>query len=142
FTASDGSTAPGVVTVEAGSYTDVAGNLGATGTDSVPIATAHTTELHDIADGVLSHPDNSSQVTFTFSEAVSASTVANLASGAGITVTGGPLSALTWLFPYTTLFRSFTASDGSTAPGVVTVEAGSYTDVAGNLGATGTDSVP
>ena len=73
-------------------------------------------------------------MTFSFSEAVGASTVANLASGAGITVTGGTLSALTWNAAHTLATATFTASDDSVTPGSVTVAAGSYTDVAGNLG--------
>ena len=143
FTASDDSVTPGSVTVAAGSYTDVAGNLGSAGSDTVPIDTRNPTVAVDIVDASLSDPDNSSLVTFSFSEAVGASTVANLASGAGITVTGGTLSALTWNAAHTFATATFTASDDSVTPGSVTVAAGSYTDVAGNLGsAGGPDTVP
>ena len=143
FTASDDSVTPGSVTVAAGSYTDVAGNLGsAGGPDTVPIDTRNPTVAVDIVDASLSDADNSSLVTFSFSEAVGASTVANLASGAGITVTGGTLSALTWNAAHTFATATFTASDDSVTPGSVAVAAGSYTDVAGNLGSVGSDTVP
>ena len=142
FTASDDSVTPGSVAVAAGSYTDVAGNLGSAGSDTIPIDTRNLTVAVDIVDASLSDPDNSSLVTFSFSEAVGASTVANLASGAGITVTGGTLSALTWNAAHTFATATFTASDDSVTPGSVTVAAGSYTDVAGNLGSAGSDTVP
>ena len=142
FTASDDSVTPGSVAVAAGSYTDVAGNLGSAGSDTIPIDTRNLTVAVDIVDASLSDPDNSSLVTFSFSEAVGASTVANLASGAGITVTGGTLSALTWNAAHTFATATFTASDDSVTPGSVAVAAGSYTDVAGNLGSAGSDTVP
>ncbi|MCA6126336.1 hypothetical protein J6500_31255, partial [Bradyrhizobium sp. WSM 1704] len=141
FTATDGITASGSVTVDANGYTDVAGNLGSTGADTVAIDTQNPTVVVEIADASLSDGDNNSNVTFTFSEAVSAATVATLAEGAGITVVGGTLSALSWAADHTSATATFTATDGITASGSVTVAAGSYTDVAGNLGSTGTDTV-
>ena len=128
------------MTVEAG-YTDVAGNSGSSGTDTVPIDTLNPTVSVDIVDGSLSDGDNSSLVTFSFSEKVSEATFAGLASGDGITVTGGTLSALTWNAGHTAATATFTATDGIETPGTVTVEAG-YTDVAGNSGSSGTDTVP
>ncbi|MCA6126335.1 hypothetical protein J6500_31250, partial [Bradyrhizobium sp. WSM 1704] len=141
FTATDGITASGSVTVAAGSYTDVAGNLGSTGADTVAIDTQNPTVVVEIVDGALSDGDNNSNVTFTFSEAVSAATVATLAEGAGITVVGGTLSALSWAADHTSATATFTATDGITASGSVTVDANGYTDVAGNLGSSGTDTV-
>ena len=141
FTATDDSTAQGVVTVNAGGYTDVAGNLGTIGSDTVTIDTANPSVIVNIVDGSLSDTDNSSQVTFTFSEQVSDTTFNTLASGNGITVTGGTLSALSWNAAHTVATATFTATDVSTAQGVVTVNAGGYTDVAGNLGAIGSDTV-
>ncbi len=96
----------------------------------------------NIVDASLSDSDNSSVVTFTFSEKVSDATFAGLASGAGITVTGGTLSALTWNAGHTAATATFTATDGNETTGSVTVDANSYTDVAGNLGSNGTASVP
>ena len=81
-------------------------------------------------------------MTFAFSEKVSDATVANLASGAGITVVGGVLSALVWDVGHTQATATFTATDSSTTAASVTVNANSYTDVAGNLGSSGTDTAP
>jgi hypothetical protein len=130
------------VTVDANSYTDVAGNLGSSGADTVPIDTKNPTVVVDIVDTSLSDSDNNSNVTFTFSEKVSDTTVATLASGAGITVAGGTLSALTWNAGHTAATATFTATDGNETTGSVTVNANSYTDVAGNLGSSGADTVP
>src|SRR5437868_4947039 len=58
YTATDGAETTGSVTVTAGSYTDVAGNLGSSGTDSVPIDTKNPTVLVDIVDASLSDSDN------------------------------------------------------------------------------------
>ncbi|MCA6126339.1 hypothetical protein J6500_31280, partial [Bradyrhizobium sp. WSM 1704] len=112
FTAADGFTGNGSVSVTAGSYTDVAGNLGSTGADTVAIDTQNPTVVVEIADASLSDGHNSSNVTFTFSEAVSAATVATLAGGAGITVAGGTLSALSWAADHTSATATFTATDG------------------------------
>ena len=105
------------------------------------IDTANPSVTVDIVDGSLSDTDNSSQVTFTFSEQVSDTTFNTLASGNGITVTGGTLSALSWNAAHTVATATFTATDVSIAQGVVTVNAGGYTDVAGNLGTIGSDTV-
>ena len=55
---------------DAGSYTDVAGNTGVGGADNVDIDTRIRPSTVDIVDGALSDSDNSSLVTFTFSEAL------------------------------------------------------------------------
>jgi Ca2+-binding RTX toxin-like protein len=99
----------------------------------------------EIADASLRHNHRESSVTFTFSEEVSAQTVANLASGAGITVTGGTLSALTCQGNVIAT-ATFTADDNSTTTGSVAVAAGSYTDKpeldkAALAGTAGSDSV-
>src|SRR5207253_4678214 len=62
----------------AASYTDAVGNTGGTGSDSVTIDTLNPTVAVDIADTSLSDGDNSSVVTFTFSEAPEAFTAAVL----------------------------------------------------------------
>ena len=142
FTATDGSTTAASVTVNANSYTDVAGNLGSSGTDTAPVDTANPSVIVNIVDASFSDNNNSSDVTFAFSEKVSDATVANLASGAGITVVGGVLSALVWDVGHTQATTTFTATDGSTTAASVTVNANSYTDVAGNLGSSGTDTAP
>ena len=120
---------------------DLAGNAGTATTFSFVLDTANPSVVVDIVDASLSDGNNSSQVTFTFNEAVSDVMVATLASGAGITVVGGTVSALTWNAAHTVATAIFTATDGITDAGSVTVAAGSYADVAGNPGSTGSDTV-
>ena len=69
FTATDGFSGTGSVSVTAGSYTDATGNPGTGGSDNVPIDTLNPTVTVDIVDPTLSDSDNSSVVTFTFCEA-------------------------------------------------------------------------
>ncbi|MCA6126333.1 hypothetical protein J6500_31240, partial [Bradyrhizobium sp. WSM 1704] len=142
FTADDNSTTAVAISVAADKFTDPVGNDNlASNTDTATVDTQNPTVVVEIVDGALSDGDNNSNVTFTFSEAVSAATVATLAEGAGITVVGGTLSALSWAADHTSATATFTATDGITASGSVTVDANAYTDVAGNLGSTGTDTV-
>src|SRR5205814_1725739 len=89
FTAIDGISANGSVSVTAGSYTDAAGNLGATDSDTVPIDTLNPTVSVNIVDTSLNDGDNSSVVTFTFSEATT-----NFAIG-DISATNGTMSNFT-----------------------------------------------
>ena len=91
----------------------------------------------NIVDASLSDTDNSSEVTFTFSEKVSDATFGGLASGSGITVAGGVLTALIWNVGHTAATATFTATDNSTTAASVTVNANGYTDVAGNLARAG-----
>ncbi|MES0103932.1 Ig-like domain-containing protein, partial [Mesorhizobium sp. M0001] len=134
FTATDASETAGSVTVDAG-YTDVAGNLGTSGTDTVTIDTLNPSVIVNIVDGALSDTDNNSNVTFTFSEAPGASfTVGD------ITPTNGTITGFTQ-DTATTYHATFTATDGVSATGSVSVAAGSYTDPAGNTGAAGSDTV-
>ncbi len=139
FTATDGFSGTGSVAVAAGSYTDAAGNTGAAGSDTVTIDRLNPTVAVKIADGSLADGDASSQVTFTFSEVPVGFTNADL------TVVGGTLSPVTQdlaLDPSgKTYTATFTATDGFSGTGSVAVTAGSYTDAAGNAGATGSDTV-
>ena len=80
----------------------------------------------NIVDAALNDGDNSSSVTFTFSEVTT-----NFALG-DVTATGGTLSAFSG--SGTSYSATFTATDGVETTGSVTVTAGSYTDAAGNLG--------
>ncbi|WP_348652646.1 immunoglobulin-like domain-containing protein, partial [Bradyrhizobium sp. Mp19] len=135
FTATDGVSATGSVSVTAGSYTDAAGNLGGAGADTVAIDRLNPTVAVDIVATSLSDGTPSSNVTFTFSEAPGASfTVADIAT------TNGTISGLTQ-DDTTHYHATFTATDGVAAIGSVSVTAGSYTDVAGNLGGAGSDTV-
>ncbi|WP_461331569.1 beta strand repeat-containing protein [Bradyrhizobium huanghuaihaiense] len=135
FTATDGVSAAGSVSVTAGSYTDAAGNLGSAGTDTVTIDRVNPTVAVDIVATSLSDGTPSSNVTFTFSEAPGASF-----TPADITATNGTISGLT-LDDATHYHATFTATDGVSAAGSVSVTAGSYADPAGNLGSAGTDTV-
>jgi hypothetical protein len=133
FTANDGFEGAGTVTVPAGSYTDAVGNLGAAGSDTVAIDTLNPTVTVSIVDTSLNDGDNSSSVTFTFSEATTDFVLGD------VTVAGGTLSAFSG--SSTSYTATFTANDGFEGAGTVTVPAGSYTDAVGNLGAAGSDTV-
>ena len=135
FTATDGFTGTGSVSVVSGSYTDAALNLGGPGTDSVTIDRTNPTVTVNIAEASLSDGTASSLVTFTFSEEPIGFSDADLdVSGGtvtGLAATGDPL---VWT-------AQFTATDGFTGTGSVAVVSDSYTDAALNLGGSGSDSV-
>ena len=136
FTATDGFTGTGSVTVISDSYTDAALNLGSSASDSVTIDRTNPTVTVVIADGSLSDTDSSSLVTFTFSEAPVGFTDADL------DVVGGTISDLVATVDPLVWTAQFTATDGFTGTGSVTVVvADSYTDAALNLGGSGSDSV-
>ena len=130
FTAAQDSVTPGSVQVV--SYTEVAGNAGIGDTDTVTIDTRNPTVDVDIVDTALNDGDNSSVVTFTFSEAVIPGSVA-------LNVLGGSLSALTWAPGNASATATFTAAQDSVTPGSVQVL--SYADVVGNAGTGDTDTV-
>ena len=116
--------------------TDIAGNASATSpATSVTVDTVAPTLSVDIADGSLSDGDASSVVAFTFSEAPVGFTAGDIDAVGGV-VTG--LSATGDPLVYT---ATFTADDGFTGTGSVTVAAGGYTDAALNLGGAGSDNV-
>jgi hypothetical protein len=141
FTATDGVETTGSVSVADGTYTDVAGNTGSGGSDTVSIDTLNPTVTVNIVDASLSDTDcktvistSTSLVTFEFSETVSGFTEDD------VTVSGGTLSDFTQVDgdSYT---ATFTATDGAETTGSVSVTAGSYTDVALNTGSGGSDTV-
>ena len=134
FTADDAVETIGSVSVAADSYTDIAGNNGGAGTDTVTIDTLNPTLALDIVDASLNDGDNSSLVTFEFSEDVAGF------DNSDVNVSGGTLSDFTQVDgnSYTAIF---TADDAVETTGSVSVAAASYTDVAGNTGGAGTDTV-
>ncbi|MDY7048146.1 MAG: Ig-like domain-containing protein, partial [Microcystis panniformis WG22] len=134
FTADDGVETTGSVSVAANSYTDIAGNNGGAGTDTVTIDTLNPTLALDIVDASLNDGDNSSLVTFEFSEDVAGF------DNSDVNVSGGTLSDFTQVDgnSYTAIF---TADDAVETIGSVSVAADSYTDLAGNNGGAGTDTV-
>ena len=134
FTAADAVETIGSVSVAADSYTDIAGNNGGAGTDTVTIDTLNPTLALDIVDASLNDGDNSSLVSFEFSEDVTGF------DNSDVNVSGGTLSDFTQVDgnSYTAIF---TADDAVETTGSVSVAAASYTDVAGNTGGAGTDTV-
>ncbi len=134
FTADDAVETIGSVSVAADSYSDVAGNTGSAGSDTVTIDTKNPTLAVDIVDTSLNDDDNSSLVTFEFSEDVNGFTVGD------VSVIGGTLSDFT-LVDGSSYQATFTADDAVETTGSVSVAADSYSDVAGNNGGAGTDTV-
>ena len=132
FTATDGVDGTGSVTVGTG-YTDTLGNTGTPGSDNVDIDRENPTVTVNIVDTLLTDADNSSMVTFEFSESVQSFTIDDL------TPNNGTLSAFSAIDAdsYTVVFA---ADDGIEATGSVQV-ASSYTDLVGNLGGTGSGMV-
>ena len=91
-----------------------------------------------IADDLLNDNDNTSMVTFTFSEAPGASfTESDIQVSAGLTLVAGSLT----MVDATHYTATVTAIDGFTGIGGVSVLAGSFTDCKGDPGGAGTDFV-
>jgi len=135
FTATDNTAGSASVSVTAGSYTDAAGNNGGGNTDTVNVDRINPTVTVNIVDSSLSDADKTSVVTFTFSEAPGASFTL-----ADITALHGTVTNLIQNTP-TSYSATFTKEDNYNGSGSVTVTNGSYTDLAGNTGSSGTDSV-
>ena len=125
FTTDEGIETIGSVTVGT-DYTNLVGNAGTGGSDTVAIDTINPTVVVDIVASSLDDGDNSSLVSFEFSEDV-------LGLDAGdLTAMGGTLSNFTIVDgnSYTAIF---TADDGIETTGSVAVGAG-YTDPRGQRG--------
>ena len=116
---------------------DLAGNTQAPSSQpgAFTIDTQNPTLTVNIVAASLSDTTNGSNVTFTFSEAPGASF-----TDSDVVTAGGTLSALVMDTP-TTYHATFTATDGVTTTGSVSVAAGAYTDPVGNLGGAGSDTV-
>ncbi|WP_072926847.1 Ig-like domain-containing protein [Microcystis aeruginosa] len=134
FTADDGVETIGSVSVAADSYSDLVGNNGGAGSDTVTIDTKNPTLAVDIVDASLNDGTNSSLVTFEFSEDVTGF------DNSDVNISGGTLSDFTQVDgnSYTAIF---TADDGVETIGSVSVAADSYSDLVGNNGGAGTDTV-
>ncbi len=135
FTATDGFAGTGSVSVAAGSYTDEALNTGVSGSDTVAIDLSNPTVTVDIAAGTLSNSQASSTVTFSFSEAPAGFVASD------ITAVGGTVSGLAVTANPLVYTATFTATDGFTGTGSVSVAAGSYADAVLNVGSAGSDTV-
>ena len=138
FTADDGFEGQGSVTVDAAKFTDAALNANEAATpDTVTIDTANPTVAIDIVDTALSDTDNSSLVTFTFSEAPVGFTLGDITPDQRHDEQTSSWSTATR--PIRRRSRPTTASTGS---GSATVERPTRsTDAAGNDGAGDTDDV-
>src|SRR6185369_12130139 len=131
FTADQDSVADGSVQVV--SFTDVVGNAGTGDTATIPVDTRNPTIHVTNTDASLNDGNPSSEVTFSFSEAVVPGSVV-------LDVDGGTLSALTWNVGNTSATATFTADQDSVADGSVQVV--SFTDVVGNAGTGDTATIP
>ncbi|MBI1312831.1 hypothetical protein GC176_16195, partial [bacterium] len=114
-------------------YADAVGNSGIPQSGFVLIDTASPTVVVSIVDSLLRDSDDSSLVTFTFSEPVAGFDLAD------VTATGGTLSGFSQVGP-STFSAILTAIDGIQMSGTVSVSA-TYTDAAGNPGTSGQDTV-
>ena len=113
----------------AGSYTDIAGNAAAAGSDTVTIDRINPTVTVNIVDTLLNDADTSSLVTFTFSEATTNFAIGDIVASAGLSLSSFSGSGTSYPGD----------RHGGRRPtqgtGTVSVTAGSYTDAAGNAGA-------
>jgi hypothetical protein len=131
FTATDGVSGTGAVSVTAGSYTNAALTPGAGGSDMVTIDRVNPTVTVDIVE-VADPVNGTSTVNFFFSEVTT-----NFIAG-DVTVTNGTLTGFTGSGQtYTAVY----VNDGNPGLNTVSVNAGSYTDPVGNTGATGSDAI-
>ncbi|MCZ8306713.1 MAG: Ig-like domain-containing protein [Microcystis sp. LE19-98.1E] len=126
FTADDAVETTGSVSVAAASYSDVAGNNGGAGSDTVTIDTLNPTVGISFGSSPLTGQNFSTTVTFQFSEAVSGFTASD------VTLTKGVLSNFTSVNG-DTYTATFTATDFRSATGTVAVSNG-YFDTLGNQG--------
>ncbi|QLL87534.1 retention module-containing protein [Aeromonas caviae] len=133
FTPTPGFEGTASVTVNEGSYTDLAGNAGTGGSDRAPVDTAAPSVEVNIVDDKLTVGETS-EVTFTFSEQVKGFELGDL------TVVGGTVTGLTTADGGKTWTATFTPTPGFEGTASVTVNSGSYTDLAGNAGTGGSDT--
>ncbi|MEB6651621.1 Ig-like domain-containing protein, partial [Aeromonas caviae] len=134
FTPTPGFEGTASVTVNSGSYTDLNGNAGTGGSDRAPVDTAAPSVEVNIVDDKLTVGETS-PVTFTFSEKVTGFELGDL------TVVGGTVTDLKTTDGGKTWTGTFTPTPGFEGTASVTVNEGSYTDLNGNAGTGGSDTV-
>ncbi|MBK7675186.1 MAG: Ig-like domain-containing protein [Candidatus Accumulibacter sp.] len=117
--------------------TDAAGNSGsASDSEGYTVDTAAPSVVVDIVDTSLNSGDKVSTVTFTFSDAPSGFDLTD------VTAVGGTLSGLAVSLTDPRVYTAtFTANDGFTGIGSVSVADASYTNAAGNSGTGHNDTV-
>ncbi|MFQ2851198.1 Ig-like domain-containing protein [Aeromonas caviae] len=133
FTPTPGFEGTASVTVNEGSYTDLAGNAGTGGSDTAGADIKAPSVVVNIVDDKLTVGETS-EVTFTFSEQVKGFDVGDL------TVVGGTVTDLKTTDGGKTWTGTFTPTPGFEGTASVTVNEGSYTDLAGNAGTGGSDT--
>ncbi|MFM4774150.1 Ig-like domain-containing protein [Aeromonas caviae] len=133
FTPTPGFEGTASVTVNEGSYTDLAGNAGTGGSDTAGADIKAPSVIVNIVDDQLTVGETS-EVTFTFSEQVKGFDVGDL------TVVGGTVTDLKTTDGGKTWTGTFTPTPGFEGTASVTVNEGSYTDLAGNAGTGGSDT--
>ncbi|MBL8374548.1 retention module-containing protein, partial [Accumulibacter sp.] len=122
--------------VDAGLAGQSAAAAAATVGGSIPIDTAAPSVVVDIVDASLNNGDKVSTVTFTFSDAPSGFDLTD------VTAVGGTLSGLAVSLTDPKVYTAlFTANDGFTGIGSVSVADASYTNAAGNIGTGHNDTV-
>ncbi|MFN7906531.1 MAG: Ig-like domain-containing protein [Microcystis sp.] len=126
FTADDAVETIGSVSVAADSYSDIAGNNGGAGTDTVTIDTLNPTVGITFDNSPLTGQNFSTTVTFQFSETVSGFTASD------VTLAKGVLSNFTSVNG-DTYTATFTAADFQSPTGTVAVS-NDYFDTLGNQG--------
>jgi hypothetical protein len=138
FTPAADFTGTASVSVIDGSYTDLAGNVGTGGSDTVEVDTSAPSVVVNItADELVA--GEATEVTFTFSEAVAGFDLADVEFvGGEVTGLSGPQDNGDGTFTYT---ATFTPAADFTGTASVSVIDGSYTDLAGNSGSGDSDSV-
>ncbi|MEL7091704.1 MAG: Ig-like domain-containing protein, partial [Pseudomonadota bacterium] len=136
FTAQDNFDGTGSVTVNAGSYTDDAGNAGATASDTVTVDTVNPTLQITFVESVLNLATPSTTVNFAFSEPVNGFVVGDL------TPTGGTLSNFSFTDGNVSGSATFTANVSTTTTGSIAVANGAYTDANANAGVGDTETIP
>ncbi|MBI1234873.1 MAG: beta-propeller fold lactonase family protein, partial [Alphaproteobacteria bacterium] len=133
----------GTATLAFAAGQDITDTLGNALTNLTPTGTNQNTTIIDrtaptvvvnIVDSALSDADNTSIVTFEFSEPVTSFVISDA------TAAGGSLSLFN-VVDQDSYSATFTADDNSTTQGSVTVGANSYNDAVGNPGSSGTDTV-
>ncbi|AUY10648.1 retention module-containing protein [Aeromonas sp. ASNIH2] len=133
FTPTPGFEGTASVTVNEGSYTDLAGNAGTGGSDTAGADIKAPSVIVNIVDDKLTVGETS-EVTFTFSEKVTGFELDDL------TVVGGTVTDLKTTDGGKTWTGTFTPTPGFEGTASVTVNEGSYTDLSGNAGTGGSDT--
>ena len=136
YTANDGFSGVGSVTLIPDSYTNANLDLGSGDSDSVNIDTLNPTANVQIAAVALSDTVNTSTVTLTFTE-----TPTGFNQADDLTVSGGTLSSGSFDAAGKIWTATFTANDDFDGTGSVTLANNSYTDAELNLGSGDSDSI-